>query len=138
MKKILIVIGVLVVLLILGALGMVWYEYHDQDKAISVSEKIVNDAAAQLSQLESEIQTATGGDTSKAPTDESRKIGREILKIQHDLSVEEMVLGLAKSSSKLISEKRKSDLTERLKAANEECNRVLEKYHTPLGVERQS
>ena len=138
MKKILIVVGVLVVLLILGALGVVWYEYHERDVAMSVSEKIVDDGAARLSHLESEIQTSTGGDPSKAPTDESRKIGQEILKIQHDVSVEEMVFGLIGSQTKLISEKRKNDLSARMKAVHEDCNRVLEKYHIPLGVERHS
>jgi hypothetical protein len=138
MKKILIVAGVLVVLLILFALGSVWHEYHDEDGAMSRSEQIVNDMETHLSQLESKIQTATSGDPGKAPTDETRKIGEEILKIQHDLNIEELVFGMGSSRSKLISEKRKVELSARMKAVNEHYNRVLEKYHNPLGVQRRS
>ena len=138
MKKILIAVGVLVALLILFAVGNVWYEYHDEDQALSKSEQIVSDMETRLSQLESKIQTATRGDPSKAPTDETLKISEQILKIQHNLGVEEMVFGMGSSHSKLISEKRKSDLSARMKTVNEHCNQVLEKYRIPLDVQRRS
>jgi hypothetical protein len=129
MKKIAIVFGVLVLLAVLGAGGVVYYEYHDHDVAMAESERIVNELDANLTKQEKDLEAATGGDPSRSPSPETEKIADAILKIRKDAGVEAMVMGMGGSRSKFISEKRKTAHEEHIKAVLKRCDQVLEKYH---------
>ncbi len=131
MKRVFVVHGVLVV--VLGA-GFICFLYSYENDRYTRHENHMDKLEKDLSQIEAQLQAATGGNPNKKTTEASTLVLPQLTEFAQSLAAMAMACPAQESDYWLISKQRKQSLTQRIESLSERFNVLLDKYEKPLGL----